>query len=107
MTTVLLVSPSIENTADNIRVGRRGSVNIDLKILGKQGHSAYPDKVDNPIHKAAKLVDFLTQSSGFRDEYFPATSLQVADIHVGLGTHNVVPGELNLKINIRHNPKTS
>ena len=99
---------SIENTADNIRVGRRGSVNIDLKILGKQGHSAYPDKVDNPIHKAAKLVDFLNSiewDSG--DEYFPATSLQVADIHGGLGTHNVVPGELNLKINIRHNPKTS
>ena len=33
--------------------------------------------------------------------------MQVADIHGGLGTHNVVPGELNLKINIRHNPKTS
>ena len=98
---------SIENTADNIRVGRRGSVNIDLKILGKQGHSAYPDKVDNPIHKAAKLVDFLNSiewDSG--DEYFPATSLQVADIHGCLGTHNVVPGEINLKINIRHNPKT-
>mgnify|MGYP001264016959 FL=1 len=48
----LIGEPStIENVGDNVRIGRRGSVNINLEVKGKQGHAAYPDKVINPIHK--------------------------------------------------------
>ncbi len=34
---------------DTVKIGRRGSVNFNLKITGKQGHVAYPEKATNPI----------------------------------------------------------
>ena len=43
----LIGEPStIETVGDNIRIGRRGSLNIELEVLGKQGHAAYPARVD-------------------------------------------------------------
>ena len=41
---------SSSKVADTIRLGRRGSLSGILKIKGKQGHVAYPEKVNNPIH---------------------------------------------------------
>ena len=40
---------SSEKVADCARIGRRGSLGGSLKIFGKQGHVAYPEKVINPI----------------------------------------------------------
>ena len=54
----LIGEPStLETVGDNIRIGRRGSINIELEVLGKQGHAAYPARVDNPIHKVVPFLD--------------------------------------------------
>ena len=56
----LIGEPStLETVGDNIRIGRRGSINIELEVLGKQGHAAYPARVDNPIHKVVPFLDKL------------------------------------------------
>ena len=34
---------------DTIKLGRRGSLNGTLVVLGRQGHVAYPQLADNPI----------------------------------------------------------
>ena len=60
LTGVLLETSSINSTGDNIRVGRRGSINIELEIKGKQGHAAYPERVDNPLHKVGAVIQSLT-----------------------------------------------
>ncbi len=43
---------------DTVRIGRRGSMHARLKVFGVQGHSAFPDKLRNPIHQ---LAPFLTR----------------------------------------------
>ncbi|MBN9010713.1 MAG: succinyl-diaminopimelate desuccinylase, partial [Rhizobiales bacterium] len=34
---------------DMVKVGRRGSLSATLKVFGKQGHVAYPERASNPV----------------------------------------------------------
>ena len=75
---------------DTVRIGRRGSISVRLKIHGIQGHSAFPEALDNPIHRLATFLQTLTnvQWDG-GDEYFPPTHCQVTNVHAGSGAENV------------------
>ncbi len=87
---------------DQIRVGRRGSLNGKLTIFGKQGHVAYPDIAINPIHLAASAVNELTTTEWDKgNAYFPPTTFQISNIHSGTGAANVVPGVLEMVFNFR------
>lgn len=93
---------------DVIKNGRRGSLTGYLTVKGIQGHVAYPHLVDNPIHKAAPAIAELastTWDSG--NDYFPATSFQISNIHAGTGATNVVPGEVQLTFNFRYSTEVS
>tara|TARA_B100000482_G_scaffold184990_1_gene161245 strand:- start:99 stop:1226 length:1128 start_codon:yes stop_codon:yes gene_type:complete len=99
---------SSEKVADCIRVGRRGSLGGHLKIYGKQGHIAYPEKVLNPILLSGDLISELNKKiwdSG--NISFDPTSFQISNINAGTGAHNVVPGELELTFNFRFSPESS
>ena len=43
---------SSQHLGDVVRCGRRGSLNGLVTIKGVQGHVAYPEMVNNPIHTA-------------------------------------------------------
>jgi len=103
----LIGEPStIENVGDNVRIGRRGSININLEVKGKQGHAAYPDKVVNPIHKISGFLKKVTEEVWDNgNEHFPPTSLQLTNITAGVGAHNVTPNNLYLKFNLRFSPE--
>lgn len=95
---------SVEKLGDVIKIGRRGSLNGYLEILGLQGHIAYPELCKNPIHLFAKALNDLTTTIWDQgNEHFPATSLQFANINSGLGVNNVIPGSLLSSFNIRYN----
>ena len=83
---------------DTMKVGRRGSLSGEIVFHGKQGHVAYPQFADNPIHRAGELIAGLanmTWDDG--DELFPNTSLQISNVNSGVGAANVIPGHLQLK----------
>ncbi len=102
----LVGEPTSEKTlADTIKVGRRGSLSATLTVRGQQGHVAYPQLADNPIHRAGPLVAHLAQYRWHDgDELFPDTALQISNIHAGVGADNVIPAELKLNFNIRYSP---
>ena len=95
--------PSSHKTfGDMVRVGRRGSINGRLKLIGKQGHVAYPELVENPIHALAPILTQLTAEQWDNgNDYFPPTSFQISNVHSGTGVENVVPGHLDLVFNLR------
>jgi succinyl-diaminopimelate desuccinylase len=98
---------SRERLGDNIRIGRRGSIQAKLKVRGIQGHTAYADPADNPVHCAGPLIAELgrmTFDDG--DEFFPPTRLQISNINAGTGADNVTPGELEIWFNLRNNPNS-
>ncbi|AGS39412.1 MAG: succinyl-diaminopimelate desuccinylase [Cycloclasticus pugetii] len=93
---------SHKHFGDMVRVGRRGSINGYLTLFGKQGHVAYPELVDNPIHALAPILSKITAEKWDEgNEYFPPTSFQISNINAGTGVENVVPGQLNLVFNLR------
>ncbi len=90
---------------DTLRIGRRGTLTGYLKILGRQGHVAYPELANNPIHAVTPFLQALIQHRwDFGTPDFPETTLQVANIQAGTGTTNVIPGALSLNFNLRYNP---
>ena len=105
----LVGEPScVAQLGDTIKVGRRGSLTGDLVVHGKQGHIAYPHLCVNPIHSfAPALAELSTQIWDHGNQYFPATSLQFANLNSGLGVTNVIPGELKTNFNFRYNTEHS
>ena len=89
---------------DVVRCGRRGSLNGQITIRGVQGHVAYPDKAENPIHTSLSALSNLTSKVwDDGDAYFPPTTFQISNLNSGTGATNVIPGELELLCNFRYN----
>ena len=94
---------SNQQLGDRIMVGRRGSLNGVLTVLGRQGHIAYPHKVENPIHRLAPaLAALVAERWDEGNAFFPPTSFQVSNIHAGTGANNVVPGTCEVVFNFRY-----
>ncbi|MCT2531079.1 succinyl-diaminopimelate desuccinylase [SAR92 clade bacterium H921] len=99
----LVGEPSSTNRCgDVIKNGRRGSLGCVMRIKGKQGHVAYPHLASNPIHNASPaLTELATEVWDQGNQFFPATSFQISNIHAGTGVTNVIPGELEIVFNFR------
>jgi succinyl-diaminopimelate desuccinylase len=100
----LVGEPSSENTlGDTIKIGRRGSLSGRLTVHGIQGHIAYPQFADNPVHAVAPaLAELATRIWDRGNEHFQPTSFQVSNISAGTGAPNVIPGELKARFNLRY-----
>jgi len=99
---------STSTVGDVLRVGRRGSLSGNLKLIGKQGHVAYPTKVLSPILEVGPIISDLQAVSWDQgNEYFDPTSFQISNIDSGTGATNVVPGHLNMLFNFRFSPESS
>lgn len=99
----LVGEPSSSNkVGDVIKNGRRGSLLGDLTVHGKQGHVAYPQLADNPIHRLAPaLAQLVAEQWDEGNAFFPATSFQIANFNSGTGATNVIPGSLSLQFSFR------
>jgi succinyl-diaminopimelate desuccinylase len=93
---------SSEKLGDIIRNGRRGSLNGILTVHGTEGHVAYPELANNPVHRFLPALSALSEVTWDQgNDYFPPTTFQISNIHAGDGTNNVVPGEMNALFNFR------
>jgi succinyl-diaminopimelate desuccinylase len=99
----LVGEPSSEKSlGDTIKIGRRGSLSGRLTVHGIQGHIAYPQFADNPVHALAPALAELAARTWDRgNEHFQATTFQVSNISAGTGAPNVIPGELKARFNLR------
>jgi succinyl-diaminopimelate desuccinylase len=99
----LVGEPSSERQlGDTIKIGRRGSLSGRLTVHGIQGHVAYPQLADNPIHALAPaLVDLTSRVWDRGNEHFQPTTFQVSNLNAGTGAPNVIPGELRARFNFR------
>jgi succinyl-diaminopimelate desuccinylase len=99
----LVGEPSSESAlGDTIKIGRRGSLSGRLTVRGIQGHIAYPQFADNPVHAVAPaLAELAARTWDHGNEHFQPTSFQVSNISAGTGAPNVIPGELKARFNLR------
>jgi succinyl-diaminopimelate desuccinylase len=102
----LVGEPSSEVTiGDTVKVGRRGSLSGRLTVHGVQGHVAYPQLAENPVHTLAPALAELTRHVWDEGtEHFQPTTFQVSNLNAGTGAPNVIPGELKARFNLRYSP---
>jgi len=102
----LVGEPSSESAlGDTIKIGRRGSLSGRLTVHGVQGHVAYPQLAENPVHTLAPALAELTRRQWDQGtEHFQPTSFQVSNLNAGTGAPNVIPGELHARFNLRYCP---
>lgn len=94
---------SLETLGDVVRIGRRGSLQGELLVHGVQGHTAYPERANNPIHALAPALKELCETEwDVGDEHFPPSICQISNINAGTGATNVIPGHVHVVFNIRH-----
>lgn len=88
----------------SIKIGRRGSLNVTLSVTGVQGHSAYPQRADNPIPKIARMLDRLAAEPLDRgSDHFEPSTLAMSSVDVGNPANNVIPALATARFNIRYN----
>ena len=91
-----------------IKIGRRGSMNGRLSIIGIQGHVAYPQRANNPSTALVQILKELKEikfDKGTKD--FQPTNLEITRININNFTDNVIPSLANAAFNIRFNNKHS
>jgi len=99
---------STDTVGDVVKNGRRGSLSGTLKIIGTQGHIAYPQLADNPIHRLAPaLNDLVNEQWDNGNDFFPPTSFQISNINAGTGANNVIPGSVDILFNVRFSTETT
>ena len=99
---------SVGQLGDMIKNGRRGTLSGTLSVKGVQGHIAYPHLAKNPIHDLAPaLAELVAIQWDAGNDFFPATSWQVSNVHGGTGASNIIPGELVLDFNFRFSTEST
>ena len=91
-----------------IKIGRRGSMNGRLSVIGIQGHVAYPHRANNPSTALVQILKELKEikfDKGTKN--FQPTNLEVTKINIDNTADNVIPGLANATFNIRFNNKHS
>ncbi len=99
---------SVDALGDMIKNGRRGTLSGKLRVIGVQGHVAYPQLARNPIHQFAPALAELTGTTwDAGNEHFPPTTFQVSNIHAGTGVGNVIPGDVVVDFNLRFSTEST
>jgi succinyl-diaminopimelate desuccinylase len=89
---------------DMMKIGRRGSMTVDLTVRGVQGHVGYPERLDNPLHRLSAMIEALVREPiDAGSKYFQPTSLQFTTIDVGNKATNIAPGTVQARFNTRFN----
>lgn len=100
----LVGEPSCDKIiGDTIKIGRRGSLIGRLTLKGKQGHVAYPQKLKNPIHAGADILNKINTHSWCQgNKYFPPTTIECVHVACDNQATNVTPNSMTLWFAIRY-----
>ena len=97
---------SNKSVGDEIRIGRRGSMNGIITVFGKSGHSAFLSSYINPCTALAKIIAKLKSTSlDNGTEFMPPSNLEFTKMNVDNLSENVVPQSASAKFNVRFNSK--
>jgi succinyl-diaminopimelate desuccinylase len=95
---------NVAELGDTIKLGRRGSQNGVLVVIGQMGHVAYPHRADNPVRGLVKLMSALMDEPLDKGSHkFDPSNLEFTSIDIGNPTVNLIPDEARARFNIRFN----
>ncbi len=93
-----------ETMGEMIKIGRRGSMTVKFRVIGKQGHSAYPHRALNPLPAMMRLMDNLASHELDQGtDHFDPSTLAIVTVDTGNPATNVIPADCRAAVNIRFN----
>jgi succinyl-diaminopimelate desuccinylase len=99
---------SVQRLGDTVKIGRRGSVNMWIRVAGSQGHVAYPHLADNPIPRLVRILSAIeAEQLDAGTDWFQPSNIEITDLEVGNPAHNVIPAAATARISIRFNDRHS
>ena len=97
---------SNKSIGDEIRIGRRGSMNGTITVYGKSGHSAFYGSYINPCTALANIITRLKNTSlDNGTKFMPPSNLEFTKMDVNNLSENVIPQTASAKFNVRFNSK--
>ena len=97
---------SVVRLGDVIKIGRRGSMTGMLRVRGRQGHTAYPDRAVNPLPVLSRICLRLAEAQlDLGSTHFQPSTLALTSIDVGNPASNVIPAVGRAVFNIRFNDR--
>lgn len=105
MSVCLVGEPTCPETmGEMMKIGRRGSMTAWFTVTGTQGHSAYPQRANNPLPPLMRLMDQLaTRELDQGNDHFDASTLAIVTVDTGNPATNVIPAQARATVNIRFN----
>jgi succinyl-diaminopimelate desuccinylase len=101
----LVGEPTSSGTVgDEVKIGRRGSVSVELTVSGRQGHAAYGHLAENPIPKLARMIDRVSATPlDTGTARFQPSSVEATVVTVPNTASNVIPAWARAVFSIRYN----
>lgn len=97
-----------DRLGDAIKIGRRGSLNGMLTVIGTAGHVAYQHLANNPVSGLmTALQAFSAEPLDQGSVHFAPSNLEVTSIETGNRAVNVIPASVSARFNIRFNDEQS
>ena len=106
----------LDSGCEGLSIGASGVARLNVKVIGRQAHSAYPFRGKNAIYQASKIVSFIEEVAKETEkkivsrfyapthyEYVPRR-ISVTMIDGGVAA-NIIPAECNLLIDVRTIPE--
>lgn len=95
---------SVNRLGDVVKIGRRGSMTGTLAVTGRQGHTAYPERAENPLPVLARICVRLADTPiDLGSTHFQPSTLALASIDTGNPASNVIPASGQAVFNVRFN----
>ena len=93
-----------EQLGDTSKNGRRGSVSGHLRVVGTQGHVAYPHLANNPMPALIEMLAPVNSAEldGGTPHFDPSTA-EIVSIETPNPAGNVIPQAVQAQFNIRFN----
>jgi succinyl-diaminopimelate desuccinylase len=87
-----------------MKIGRRGSMTVQISATGVQGHSAYPHRAKNPLSALVKLLAKIDAEPLDRGTpHFDPSTLAITTVDCGNPASNVIPAQATATVNLRFN----
>jgi succinyl-diaminopimelate desuccinylase len=102
---ILCESCSLLESGEYIKIGSRGSLNVDILSEGMQSHVANAPTIGNHIHGFLNMLNKLCeQKIDNGNEKFAASSIQLTSLKTpDNSARNIVPSQATALLNIRFN----
>jgi acetylornithine deacetylase len=89
-----------EPTDNDLAIGSKGTLRLNIKTTGKAAHSAYPEEGDSAIEKLLDILDDIRHTKFPNDEFFGETTVNIGTIGGGAAL-NVIPPSAEAGLAIR------